>query len=541
MSLSVFYAVRFSPAPELGEWLNVAVVGEGITDHKAGVILSQSMDRIGAAFGPEAVERVTSIGKDLTDLIQAMVSAHDRGEETQPIPTAMRDMALSLSFSEQIVVFEGTFEDALASIAEKYLSEESQEGSAQQTEAKTADTGQDNEIGRIAANIQNRLTRFSREIFPATVFKSIEQGQKAIESIVHAPEVSTVLVVGGGGHLGSALLPKLLESGKRVRLFDPSVSGTTVVEIFHPNVTDRIRDLASKLGYRADDLGLTKVHSESLESSMDGVDVVIYIPESNSPDKINADSIGIAQAAKASGAKKFVFADKCGVSGRGDIDLEKALHDLGNDQFAMTILRLGELYGYSHATQWFGDLHDASGQTQIHPSVNVLTAQAILNGKVAAVDSGPRPFLHVEDAVDAIAAVLEAPVGVVKGQIYNVGSEDQVHTVSEVADLIKEHASTAEFVITVAQADEQAGQILFGKMSKELGFSTSRTMEEGIARLIIALRDGTVAKYLADRTTEAAAHAGAEPVETSDIKWDNLSAQPAESQESTADQKLKQH
>ena len=58
MSFSVFYAVRFSPAPELGEWLNVAVIGEALSEHKAGLIVTDSLGRIEAAFGTDAVDLV---------------------------------------------------------------------------------------------------------------------------------------------------------------------------------------------------------------------------------------------------------------------------------------------------------------------------------------------------------------------------------------------------------------------------------------------------------------------------------------------------
>ena len=361
MSLSVFYAVRFSPAPELGEWLNVAVVGEGISEHQAGIIVAESAARIEAAFGAEAVERVKAICDDLTSQVAEMVRAHERGEETKPIPTAMRDHALSLSFSDQIVVFEGTFEEALGAIAKKYLASKDAAESEAQSSAQTAGAGQENDLARITEMFQSRLSQFSRAIFPEGASKVIAQGQKAIENIVHGSDAATVLVVGGGGHLGSALLPKLTSS-----------------------------------------------QNHQLATSMQGVDVVVFIPDSDArscSERISA-AIACANSAKAGGVERFVFADTYRLSDEVIAHLEEELHGLGDDRFVVTILRLGELYGHGESTQWFGDLHDEDGQLHDHPAVNVLTVKAILHGEVSAIETGPRPFLHVEDAaVMSIMAV----------------------------------------------------------------------------------------------------------------------------------------
>ena len=410
MSFSAFYAVRFSPAPELGEWLNVAVVGEGISEHKAGIIVTDSMQRIEAAFGADAAERVRGICQDLTHLVAAMASAHDRGETTQPIPTAMKDQALSLSFSEQIVVFEGSFEDALSSIAMKYLSPtEIETSQANQlevliSERPKAENDRESDLSRIASSIQSRLAKFSREVFPATIAKSLEQGQKAIESMVHGQEVSTVLVIGGAGHLGSALLPRLVNSGKRVRQLDPKESGSAVVEMLHPNVSrgisiaevakksgvslgsvtevlsgatdklrvspktaDRIREIANTLGYRADDPGLTSHQSDDVETSMEGVDIVIYIPDGGlehlaTDSEALSDGKVYAKTAKELGVKRFVFVGSCQPGEKDNSGLEQELHELADDAFTITLLQLGDLYGHASATQWFGDLHDSAGR-----------------------------------------------------------------------------------------------------------------------------------------------------------------------------------
>jgi len=579
MSFFVFYAVRFSPAPELGEWLNVAVVGEGITERKAGVVVTESMQRIEAAFGADAVERVNAICRDLTNLVATMESAHDRGEETQPIPTAMRDQALSLSFSERIVVFEGTFDEALTSVAAKYLSSVKEARSLEaQVSSNQADSESD--AAGISNSLQNTIAKIKNVLFPGGIAKSLEQGQRAIESIVHSPGASTVMVIGDDGHLAATLVPKLLEHGKNVRSYDPSAARPTVVEIANPNASrgitvadiakhagvstdsvtqvlhgateilhvspktaERIRDIAGSLGYRADNQGSTQSHSDSLATSMEGVDTAIYIGECHDSEWEKR-AVAFTQAAKTGGAKRFVFVGPWWIGQNNSSDVEKEMCALGDDAFAVTIVRLGELYGHAKTAEWFGDLYDPSGQIQTGQSVNVLTANALHHGRASVVDSGPHPFLHVDDAVASIIAVSEAPAQTVNGQVYDIGAEDQIRTFGEIADLIKQQIPNAEIEISAGQGRTMS-ELVFSKIASELGFAPSLTIEEGIAQLIAALEDGRVAKYLAECAAKAETHPTVVPAghSTSEIQWDSLTRAPVETKklDASSDQSIQQH
>ena len=49
-----------------------------------------------------------------------------------------------------------------------------------------------------------------------------------------------------------------------------------------------------------------------------------------------------------------------------------------------------------------------------------------------------RPFIHVDDAAEAILTCLEAPLHAVKGQTFNVGCDDQNYQIAQLGDLVKE-------------------------------------------------------------------------------------------------------
>ena len=512
MSFSVFYAVRFSPAPELGEWLNVAVIGEALSEHKAGLIVTDSLGRIEAAFGTDAVDRVLALSADLANLVEAMKKSYERGEEPQPIPMAMRDIALSLAFSEQITVFEGTFEDALADLAKKYLSgsEEEWDAAHQSVTPPKTEVAPNIEMTRIAGALKNRFRQ------------ALEQTQKALENITNASEPQTVLVVGGAGHLGSALLPKILDSGMRVRLQQSTPEGP------------KRYDIVKRSGISGETV--TEMLATDIATTMEGVNIVIFIPEGGPENRVasKSEAMTYARIAKLQGVKRFIIAGKGWADQTDNSHWQQDLTEIADDKFVITSVQLGELYGHASSTQWFGDLHDESGKLHDQTTVNVLTATALANGQLSVTESKAKPYIHVEDAVTSILKVLEAPAEIVNGQIYSAGSESQVRTTGEIARIIKQQAPHTEIIVYGVQDGAAGSPLGLSKIVDELGFSPVHTLEEGISQVITALQDGSVSTYVAGVPPDP------EVLTTkSEIIWDNLTQSPPQTAPKT-DQSIKQ-
>ncbi len=348
MSLSVFYAVRFSPAPELGEWLNVAVVGEGITERRAGLVVADSVDRIRTAFGPEAAERVQNICADLKTLVNAMAKAHGRGEETQPIPTAMKDQALSVSFSDQIMVFEGTFDEALAIVAKKYL-----------TEGESAPVNAVKAVGAVpvAATAERHKTQTVVIVGNAGPMRdalgpALVEGGMSVR-VLEAPE-------SGAASLGEARKPSILEVAKQAGVTAAAVGhvlfGEGAKSVLSPGTVDRIMEAAGKLGIRVGDHPDIKVVADR-EACLEGADAVVFIAEVSGDDagtaRVGSESHLLAQEAKSRGLSRFVFVSACRMYGQakprdvltspGGVELSKSLGQLQDASFAVTVLSVGEI------------------------------------------------------------------------------------------------------------------------------------------------------------------------------------------------------
>ena len=145
-------------------------------------------------------------------------------------------------------------------------------------------------------------------------------------------------------------------------------------------------------------------------------------------------SVRLAQAAKAAGVPRFLFASSCSLYGaagdqtagrdrRPSIRSPPTAHrrcwskrtssKLADDTFSPTYLRNATAYG-------------VSPRLRADIVVNNLVGVAYTTGQVVIQSDGTpwRPLVHIEDISRAFLAVLEAPREAVHNQAFNVGSID---------------------------------------------------------------------------------------------------------------------
>lgn len=303
-----------------------------------------------------------------------------------------------------------------------------------------------------------------------------------------------VLVTGGAGFLGSVLVPLLLERGYKVKALDnfyfkidslnvvrnnPNLEVITAdTRRFNPNILNDVSvvlDLAA-IG-QPDPKGL--------------IDLALYYD-------INCLApIRVATLSELKGVKKYIFASTCSVYGvQKDIVnensklnpmdsyaetksiVEKNVLKLNDDEFKVTILRFATLYGYSPKTRF--DL-----------LLNGMTLSVFQNNKVMILGDGQqgRPIVHVRDVANAIIKVIEEEGDKVKGQIFNVGSNDQNFKVYEVAELIKSVFKNCTFEF-YGDPDKRSYRVNFDKISNILGYKTEYSPADGVQEVYEALKDG---------------------------------------------------
>jgi len=249
-----------------------------------------------------------------------------------------------------------------------------------------------------------------------------------------------VLVTGGGGYLGSVLIPKLITRGHAVRVLDIGYFGLANLKRLDPAVEVVREDVRRAIGDPA-----------FCDILLAGCDCVIHLAAiSNDPSaelhpqltqEVNYEATaGLAKAARDRGIR-FVFSSSCSVYGDAEGDLtedgavnpltayavskvqsEQALAGMETGDWRPVILRNGTLFGYSPRMRF--DL-----------VVNIFALYGGLHGEIRIFGDGLqwRPFLSVQDCARAFVFFAERQHP--RHTFYNIAQENL--RVVDVADIFR--------------------------------------------------------------------------------------------------------
>ena len=307
-------------------------------------------------------------------------------------------------------------------------------------------------------------------------------------------EVKTVLVTGGAGYVGSALVPKLLNAGYSVKVLDLYIYGDAVL--------DRVKNRPELVQIKGD------LRDKSLlAKTIPGCDVVIHLAcISNDPSfelnpqlgkSINLDAFRpLVDICKNSGVKRFIYASSSSVYGikeetdvheemtlepltdysKFKADCEKILSDYQTDDFTTTTIRPATVCGYSP-------------RQRLDVVVNILTNLAYHKREISVFGGEQlRPNIHIKDMVEAYEVLIEAPKEKIAGKIFNAGYENQ--SVMELAETVKSVVGEDVKLITNPTDDNRSYHISSNKINEELGFQAKHTIREAVEDLCDAFNKG---------------------------------------------------
>lgn len=304
-----------------------------------------------------------------------------------------------------------------------------------------------------------------------------------------------VLVTGAGGYLGSVLTAQLLERGHSVRALDLFLFGEQGLDAVraHPRleiVRGDMRDL------------------RLVSEAVDGMNAVVCLAALVGEAACDRDprgtiatnhvaTLALAEASAYAGAERFLFASTDSAYGiregvmledspcnplslyaRLKLDTEKRLLALGSDSLAVSVLRQATLYGLSPRMRF--DL-----------IINVLTLHAVTR-RAFTIYGGKqwRPLIHVADSAHAFALAIEAPLDVIRGEIFNVGTNDQNFQIYQLGDLVAELIPEAERKTTDVPPDLRDYHVNFDKIARCLRFEARRTIADAVSEIRQALASG---------------------------------------------------
>jgi nucleoside-diphosphate-sugar epimerase len=309
-----------------------------------------------------------------------------------------------------------------------------------------------------------------------------------------------VLVIGGAGYIGSALVPKLLDNNYRVIVLDKLCFGEGPIASFkdHPNV-EFVREDFRDVGVLV--RVIRKAGAIVHLGGLVGDPACAYDPELTIDINVSSTRL-IGEIARAHGIRRLVFASSCSVYGacpeivdensrfnpqslyaRSKVASEVVLSKLCDGHFCPTYLRFGTIYGLS-------------GRTRFDLVVNLLCAKAIRDGLITVFNGDQwRPFVHVDDVARAVYTALHANLADVANRAFNVGSNEQNLTLRDLGQRINAIVPSAKVVEMNENLDPRDYRVNFDRISKTLGFKPKWSIEDGIRQVIEAVREGGLGDY----------------------------------------------
>ncbi len=241
-----------------------------------------------------------------------------------------------------------------------------------------------------------------------------------------------ILLAGGAGYIGSALVPKLLDRGYEVQVVDLLWFGNNLpsdVDVIQKDVFDVARKELQGIDQVVFLAGLSNDPMAEFSPSMN------FVSNAAAP-------AYLAYQAKMAGVRRFIYAGSCSVYGYTVNELydedspaiskhpygisklqgEKAVVQMADDSFSTICFRQGTVSGYSP-------------RMRLDLIVNTMTKTALDRAEI--VINNPsiwRPILAIEDATNAYIRAIEASEEI--GGVFNIASGN--YTVGETADIVRD-------------------------------------------------------------------------------------------------------
>lgn len=302
-----------------------------------------------------------------------------------------------------------------------------------------------------------------------------------------------VLVTGGAGYLGSALIPVLLRGQHQVRVLDALMFGANALDApsRDPNFELCYGDIRS---------------AECVRTALGEIEAVIHLAalvgepacavDPTLTEAINHQATcDLLRTARTAGVRRFIFTSTCSNYGlqqdladettplrplslyaETKVRAEHEMQSQGSGPPEACVVRLATLFG-------------VAPRMRFNLLINQLCRDAVVKGVVSLYGSDAwRPYIHVHDAAAALALLLEAPATEVQAQVYNVGAENARKR--DVTDLLERHAPGLRIEQAQQAPDRRDYRVSFEKFARAFRFVPQRSVAQGVEEMCGAIRRG---------------------------------------------------
>jgi len=307
-----------------------------------------------------------------------------------------------------------------------------------------------------------------------------------------------ILITGGAGYCGSILVPRLLDLGHKITVYDILYYGKDHLPLDHPGLNVIQGDIRE---------------TAALAAAMKGVDAVIHLAcisndasfelDEALSTSVNLDAFEpMVIAAKAAAVKRFIYASTSSVYGVSEEPEVKEDHPLVPLTFYNRYKGMCEPLLKKHTDENFvGVIYRPATvcgygpRQRLDVSVNILTNYAVHKGKIRVFGGSQlRPNLHIQDYTNLCLELLKAPDDLIADQTFNCGYQNM--SIMDIARVVKkvvmrEFPEKGELPIEVEPSDDiRSYHINSDKVRDVLGFTPQLSVEDAVVDLCKAFRDG---------------------------------------------------
>jgi len=326
-----------------------------------------------------------------------------------------------------------------------------------------------------------------------------------------------VLITGGAGYIGSMLTSELLRANYRVTVLDSLLfGGESIVPFLHyPNFHFVKADVTEHRTVR-----------DSIKRDWQNPDTVIHLaaivgfPACQAVGKqvswkYNVEATkNVYNQSVELGVARIVFAStysNYGLSEDGKPVTEEsplnpqslyAETKIASEEFLLSqkdspcaplLFRFATLYGISPRTRF--DL-----------IVNQFVLEAFTKRSLIIYQRGySRSFVHIRDVVRGVMMGIEAEKEKVRGQVFNLGTDNGNYTKSDIVNFILKRMpeTIVEYKDLTFGGDMRDIAVSFEKIKRVLGFGTTLNVDNGVREVLFALKSGLIRNPTDDRYRNA--------------------------------------
>jgi len=154
----------------------------------------------------------------------------------------------------------------------------------------------------------------------------------------------------------------------------------------------------------------------------------------------------------------------------------------------------------------FATLYGISPRTRFDLIVNQYVLEAFTKRKLIIYQRGySRSFVHIRDVVRGVIMGLEADQDKIRGQVFNLGTENGNYSKNDIVNFILKRMpeTVVEYKDLTFGGDMRDITVSFEKIKRVLGFDTTLNVDDGVREVLFALKSGLIRNPSDDRYRNA--------------------------------------